>query len=300
VALASSLDQAGPCTRTVLDAALLHEVIGGHDPMDSTSIDAPVPALVEAAQRADVEGLRIGIVRELTGEGFQAGVQIRFDEAVQHLVDAGAEVVEVSCPSFTYALAAYYLILPSEASSNLAKFDAMRYGLRVSPPGVEAPSAEQVMAATRDAGFGDEVKRRIILGTYALSSGYYDAYYGSAQKVRRLIADDFTAAFGSADVLVSPTAPTTAFRLGDKLDDPMAMYLNDIATIPANLAGIPGMSVPSGLAPEDGLPTGFQILAPAMQDQRLYAVGAALEARLTAAWGGPILDRAPELAVKEA
>jgi aspartyl-tRNA(Asn)/glutamyl-tRNA(Gln) amidotransferase subunit A len=300
VALASSLDQAGPCTRTVLDAALLHEVIGGHDPMDSTSIDAPVPALVEAARRADVEGLRIGIVRELTGEGFQAGVQTRFDEAVQHLVDAGAEVVEVSCPSFTYALAAYYLILPSEASSNLAKFDAMRYGLRVSPPGVEAPSAEQVMAATRDAGFGDEVKRRIILGTYALSSGYYDAYYGSAQKVRRLIADDFTAAFGSADVLVSPTAPTTAFRLGDKLDDPMAMYLNDIATIPANLAGIPGMSVPSGLAPEDGLPTGFQILAPAMQDQRLYAVGAALEARLTATWGGPILDRAPELAVKEA
>jgi aspartyl-tRNA(Asn)/glutamyl-tRNA(Gln) amidotransferase subunit A len=263
--------------------------------MDSTSIDAPVPALVEAARRADVKGLRIGIVRELTGEGFQAGVQTRFDEAVQHLVDAGAEVVEVSCPSFTYALAAYYLILPSEASSNLAKFDAMRYGLRVTPKGVDAPSAEQVMAATRDAGFGDEVKRRIILGTYALSSGYYDAYYGSAQKVRRLIADDFTAAFEKADVLVSPTAPTTAFKLGDKLDDPMAMYLNDIATIPANLAGTPGMSVPSGLAPEDGLPTGFQILAPAMQDQRLYAVGAALEARLTAAWGAPILDRAPVL-----
>ncbi len=239
--------------------------------------------------------MRIGIVRELTGEGFQAGVQTRFDEAVQHLVDAGAEVVEVSCPSFTYALAAYYLILPSEASSNLAKFDAMRYGLRVAPEGIDAPSAEQVMAATRDAGFGDEVKRRIILGTYALSSGYYDAYYGSAQKVRRLIANDFTAAFEQADVLVSPTAPTTAFKLGDKLDDPMAMYLNDIATIPANLAGIPGMSVPSGLAPEDGLPAGFQILAPAMQDQRLYAVGAALEARLTAAWGGAILDRAPAL-----
>jgi aspartyl-tRNA(Asn)/glutamyl-tRNA(Gln) amidotransferase subunit A len=189
-------------------------------------------------------------------------VQARFDEAVQHLVDAGAEVVEVSCPSFSYALAAYYLILPSEASSNLAKFDAMRYGLRVAPDGIDAPSAEQVMAATRDAGFGDEVKRRIILGTYALSSGYYDAYYGSAQKVRRLIADDFAAAFETADVLVSPTAPTTAFRLGDKLDDPMAMYLNDIATIPANLAGIPGMSVPSGLATEDGLPAGFQILAP--------------------------------------
>ena len=295
VALASSLDQAGPCTRTVLDAALLHEVIAGHDPMDSTSIDAPVPPVVEAARRGDVSGLRVGIIRELTGSGFQAGVQTRFDEAIQHLVEAGAEVVEVSCPSFTYALAAYYLILPSEASSNLAKFDAMRYGLRVAPDGVSDPSAEQVMAATRDAGFGDEVKRRIILGTYALSSGYYDAYYGSAQKVRRLIADDFTAAFEQADVLVSPTAPTTAFRLGDKLEDPMAMYLNDVATIPANLAGIPGMSVPSGLADEDGLPAGFQILAPALRDDRLYAVGAALEARLAHAWGSPLLDRAPDL-----
>jgi aspartyl-tRNA(Asn)/glutamyl-tRNA(Gln) amidotransferase subunit A len=296
VALASSLDQAGPCTRTVLDAALLHEIIGGHDPMDSTSIREPLPPVVEAARRADVSGMRIGIVRELTGEGFQAGVQQRFEEAVAHLVAAGAEVVEVSCPSFTYALATYYLILPSEASSNLAKFDAMRYGKRVWPEGVEDASAEQVMAATRDAGFGDEVKRRIILGTYALSSGYYDAYYGSAQKVRRLIADEFAAAFERADVLVSPTAPTTAFRFGDKLDDPMAMYLNDIATIPANLAGIPGISVPSGLAPEDGLPTGFQVLAPAMADDRLYAVGAALEARLLAEWGGPLLDRAPDLA----
>ena len=295
IALASSLDQAGPCARTVLDTAMLHELMAGHDPLDSTSIDAPVPPIVEAARRADVRGMRIGIVRELTGEGFQAGVQQRFDEAVQHLVDAGAEVVEVSCPSFTYALAAYYLILPSEASSNLAKFDAMRYGLRVAPRDVDDPSAEQVMAATRDAGFGDEVKRRIILGTYALSSGYYDAYYGSAQKVRRLIADDFASAFERADVLVSPTAPTTAFRLGAKIDDPLAMYLNDIATIPANLAGIPGMSVPSGLADEDGLPAGFQILAPAMADDRLYAVGAALEQRIHAVWGGPLLDRIPDL-----
>ena len=295
IALASSLDQGGPCARTVLDTAMLHELMAGHDPLDSTSIDAPVPPIVEAARRADVRGMRIGIVRELTGEGFQAGVQQRFDEAVQHLVDAGAEVVEVSCPSFTYALATYYLILPSEASSNLAKFDAMRYGLRVAPRDVDDPSAEQVMAATRDAGFGDEVKRRIILGTYALSSGYYDAYYGSAQKVRRLIADDFASAFERADVLVSPTAPTTAFRLGAKIDDPLAMYLNDIATIPANLAGIPGMSVPSGLADEDGLPAGFQILAPAMADDRLYAVGAALEQRLHAVWGGPLLDRIPDL-----
>jgi len=300
VALASSLDQAGPCTRTVLDAALLHSVIGGHDPMDSTSIDAPVPAVVEAARRADVKGLRVGVIKELGGEGYQAGVRARFDESVALLQEAGAEVVEVSCPSFDYALAAYYLILPSEASSNLAKFDAMRYGLRVLPEGVDDPSAEQVMAATRDAGFGDEVKRRIILGTYALSSGYYDAYYGQAQKVRRLIADDFSAAFDQVDVLVSPTAPTTAFKLGDKLDDPMSMYLQDVATIPANLAGVPGMSLPSGLADEDGLPTGIQILAPATQDQRLYGVGSALERMLNDRWGAPLLTRAPELSAKGA
>jgi aspartyl-tRNA(Asn)/glutamyl-tRNA(Gln) amidotransferase subunit A len=234
-------------------------------------------------------------VKELGGEGYQQGVRNRFEESVQLLVDAGAEVVEVSCPSFDYALAAYYLILPSEASSNLAKFDAMRYGLRVLPEGVDSPSAEQVMAATRDAGFGDEVKRRIILGTYALSSGYYDAYYGQAQKVRTLISRDFAAAFERADVLVSPTAPTTAFSIGEKLDDPIAMYLNDIATIPANLAGVPGMSLPSGLADEDGLPAGIQILAPATRDERLYGVGAALEAMLTERWGGPLLSRAPEL-----
>jgi aspartyl-tRNA(Asn)/glutamyl-tRNA(Gln) amidotransferase subunit A len=206
------------------------------------------------------------------------------------MVEAGAEVVEVSCHHFVHALAAYYLILPAEASSNLAKFDAMRYGLRVVPEG--SPSAEEVMRATRDAGFGDEVKRRIILGTYALSSGYYDAYYGQAQKVRTLITRDFEAAFEQADVLVSPTAPTTAFRLGEKLDDPLAMYLNDLATIPANLSGVPGISVPSGLAEEDGLPTGVQVLAPAMADDRVYRVGAALETLLTRAWGGPLLDRA--------
>jgi aspartyl-tRNA(Asn)/glutamyl-tRNA(Gln) amidotransferase subunit A len=295
VALASSLDQAGPCGRTVLDTALLHAVMGGHDPMDSTSIDAPVPPVVEAARAADVRGMRVGVVKELGGTGYQPGVRARFDESVALLEELGAEVVEVSCPNFDYALAAYYLILPSEASSNLAKFDAMRYGLRVLPDGVDDPSAEQVMAATRDAGFGPEVKRRIILGTYALSSGYYDAYYGSAQKVRALIAQDFANAYEKVDVLVSPTAPTTAFKLGDKLEDPMAMYLNDIATIPANLAGVPGMSIPSGLADEDGLPAGIQILAPATKDERLYSVGAALEAALLDRWGGPILDRAPEL-----
>ncbi|TXL61200.1 Asp-tRNA(Asn)/Glu-tRNA(Gln) amidotransferase subunit GatA [Aeromicrobium terrae] len=296
IALASSLDQAGPVTRSVLDAALLHEVIAGHDPCDSTSIEGPVPAVVDAARRADVQGLRIGVVRELGGEGFQADVSARFTEALALLEGAGAEVVEVSCPSFEHALAAYYLILPSEASSNLARFDAMRYGIRVRPDGVDDPSAEQVMAATRDAGFGDEVKRRIILGTYALSSGYYDAYYGSAQKVRTLIARDFETAFQQVDVLVSPTSPTTAFPLGDKLDDPLAMYLQDVATIPANLAGVPGLSLPSGLA-SDGLPTGIQFLAPAMADERLYNVGAALERLLHEQWGGPILDRAPELEV---
>jgi aspartyl-tRNA(Asn)/glutamyl-tRNA(Gln) amidotransferase subunit A len=292
VALANSLDQAGPVTRTVRDAALLHEVIGGHDPLDSTSADQPVPPVVEAARTGatgDLAGLRVGVIEELGGEGYQPGVQQRFDESVELLVKAGAEVVQVSCPHFAHALAAYYLILPAEASSNLARFDAMRYGLRVLPEGVEAPSAEEVMRATRDVGFGDEVKRRIILGTYALSSGYYDAYYGQAQKVRTLISEDFAAAFDKADVLLSPTAPTTAFKLGEKLDDPLAMYLNDVATIPANLAGIPGISVPSGVAPEDGLPTGIQILAPALADDRMYRVGAALEALLEQQWGGPLL-----------
>ena len=299
VALANSLDQAGPVARTVLDAALLHEVIAGHDPLDSTSIDQPVPDVVAAARRGasgDLEGVRVGVVRELQGEGYQAGVQQRFDEAVELLVGAGAEVVEVSCPSFVHALATYYLILPAEASSNLAKFDAMRYGLRVLPEGIASPNAEEVMRATRDRGFGEEVKRRIILGTYALSSGYYDAYYGQAQKVRTLVARDFEAAFTRADVLVSPTAPTTAFRLGEKLDDPVAMYLNDLATIPANLAGVPGISVPSGLAEEDGLPAGVQVLAPALADDRVYRVGSALESLLTARWGGPLLSRSPELA----
>ena len=295
VALASSLDQAGPCARTVLDAALLHVVMAGHDPRDSTSLTDPVPPVVGAAREADVSGLRVGIVRELGGEGYQPGVRAAFERAVELLTGAGAKVVEVSCPSFTAALAAYYLILPSEASSNLAKFDAMRYGLRARPEGVDDPTAEQVMSATRAAGFGDEVKRRIILGTYALSSGYYDAYYGSAQKVRTLIQRDFAAAFAQTDVLLSPTAPTTAFPLGEKLDDPLAMYLNDVATIPANLAGVPGMSLPSGLAAEDGLPVGLQVLAPAGADDRLYRVGAALERLLTDSWGGPLLDRAPDL-----
>jgi aspartyl-tRNA(Asn)/glutamyl-tRNA(Gln) amidotransferase subunit A len=293
VALASSLDQAGPCARTVLDTALLHAAIAGHDPRDSTSIDGPVPDVVGAARRADVRGLRIGLVRQLRGEGYQAGVSQRFDEAVAILEQLGATVVEVDCPSFEYALGAYYLILPSEASSNLARFDGMRYGLRVGDDGEH--SVEQVMSMTREAGFGAEVKRRIMLGTYALSSGYYDAYYGSAQKVRTLIQRDFAAAFEAADVLVSPTAPTTAFRIGEKVDDPLAMYLNDIATIPVNLAGNAAMSLPVGLAPEDGLPVGFQIMAPAMADDRCYLVGAALEAALLDRWGHLLIEEVPSL-----
>jgi aspartyl-tRNA(Asn)/glutamyl-tRNA(Gln) amidotransferase subunit A len=225
-------------------------------------------------------------------------VLARFEESIELMTKAGAEVVEVSCPHFVHALATYYLILPAEASSNLARFDAMRYGLRVTPQaGVNGapPSAEDVMRATREAGFGDEVKRRIILGTYALSSGYYDAYYGQAQKVRTLVARDFEAAFEQTDVLASPTAPTTAFKIGEKVDDPLAMYLNDLATIPANLSGVPGISVPSGLADEDGLPAGVQILAPAMADDRVYRVGAALESLLVQEWGGRLLDKAPPL-----
>ena len=290
VAFSSSLDQGGPCARTVLDAALLHEAIAGHDPKDATSIDEKVPAVVTAAKSGEVKGLKIGVIKELQGDGYQKGVLNRFQDSLDLLANAGAEIVEVSCPSFEYALAAYYLIAPSEASSNLARFDAMRYGLRVGEG-----SAEEVMAATRDAGFGREVKRRIILGTYALSSGYYDAYYGSAQKVRTLIMQDYAKAFTSADVLVSPTCPTTAFKIGEKTADPVAMYLNDVATIPVNLAGICGMSLPAGLADEDSLPVGFQIMAPAMQDQRLYNVGAALEAALLSKWGAPLLDKAPAL-----
>ncbi len=275
VALASSLDQAGPFAATVADAAALHAVMAGHDPKDSTSIDAPVPPVVAAAANGDVSGMRIGVVKQLTGEGFQREVREHFQKSLDLLADAGAQIVEVSCPHFEYALAAYYLILPSECSSNLAKFDAIRYGLRVGDDGER--SVEQVMAMTREAGFGPEVKRRIMLGTYALSSGYYDAYYGQAQKVRTLIARDFAQAFEVADVLATPTAPTTAFPIGEKVDDPLSMYLQDIATIPANLAGVPGMSLPVGLD-DKGLPIGLQFMAPAMADDRLYTAGAALEA----------------------
>ncbi|UNB50519.1 Asp-tRNA(Asn)/Glu-tRNA(Gln) amidotransferase subunit GatA [Mycolicibacterium sp. YH-1] len=280
IACASSLDQGGPCARTVLDTALLHQVIAGHDPRDSTSVDAPVPDVVAAARAGaggDLKGVRVGVVKQLrSGEGYQPGVLSSFDAAVDQLTALGAEVVEVDCPHFDYSMAAYYLILPSEVSSNLARFDAMRFGLRVGDDGTH--SAEEVMALTRDAGFGPEVKRRIMIGTYALSAGYYDAYYNQAQKVRTLIARDLDAAYERVDVLISPATPTTAFPLGEKVDDPLAMYLFDLCTLPLNLAGHCGMSVPSGLSQDDGLPVGLQIMAPALADDRLYRVGAAYEA----------------------
>ncbi|RAY12367.1 Asp-tRNA(Asn)/Glu-tRNA(Gln) amidotransferase GatCAB subunit A [Actinomadura craniellae] len=293
IAFASSLDTPGPFARTVLDAALLHEAFSGHDPMDATSIDRPVPPVVEAARRAEIAGLRVGVVREFAGDGYQAGVTARFDEAVELLESLGAKVVEVSCPHFEYALPAYYLIAPSECSSNLARFDAMRYGLRIGDDG--SRSAEEVMALTRAEGFGPEVKRRIMLGTYALSSGYYDAYYGKAQQVRTLITRDFEAAFEQVDVLVSPTTPTTAFPIGERADDPMAMYLADLCTIPSNLAGNAAISVPCGLADEDGLPVGLQIMAPPLADDRVYRVAAAVERALESRWNGPLLAKAPEL-----
>lgn len=280
IAMASSLDQIGPVTRTVADAAVLTELVGGYDPLDSTSLNEPVPNLVDGVETVagakSIAGLKVGVVKELSGEGYEADVLKAFNATVKKLEEAGAEVKEVSCPSFDYALAAYYLIMPAEVSSNLARFDGMRYGIRVEPS--EGPvTAERVMAATREAGFGDEVKRRIILGTHVLSAGYYDAYYGSAQKVRTLIQRDFARVFEEVDVLVSPTAPTTAFKFGDKIDDPMAMYLNDVATIPANLAGVPAMSVPNAVSSE-GLPIGFQIIAPAHHDLKMYEAAALVEA----------------------
>jgi aspartyl-tRNA(Asn)/glutamyl-tRNA(Gln) amidotransferase subunit A len=290
VAFASSLDTPGPLARNVLDTALLHQVMSGHDPMDATSINAPVPPVLEAASRGDVSEMTIGIVSEFAGDGYQAGVMSRFAEAVEVLQGLGAKVVEVSCPHFRYALPAYYLIAPSEVSSNLARFDGMRYGLRVG-----AGSAEEVMATSRAAGFGPEVKRRIMLGTYALSSGYYDAYYGKAQQVRTLIIQDFEAAFSQVDVLVSPATPTTAFDIGERADDPMAMYLADLCTIPSNLAGNAALSVPVGLAPESGLPVGLQVMAPTLADDRLYRVAAAVEAALDSRRGHPLLDEAKGL-----
>jgi aspartyl-tRNA(Asn)/glutamyl-tRNA(Gln) amidotransferase subunit A len=279
VAFSSSLDTPGPCARTVEDTALLHAAVAGHDPRDSTSIPAPVPPVVEAARQGgsgNLTGVKLGLVTEFSGEGAEPGVLAAFREAIDALTKLGAEVVEVSCPHFQYALPAYYLIAPSECSSNLARFDGVRYGLREGDDGVR--SLEEVMSLTRDVGFGPEVKRRIMLGTYALSSGYYDAYYGQAQKVRTLITRDFTAAFERVDVLISPTTPFVAFPLASRTSDPYQMYLADLFTIPTNLYGGPGISVPCGLS--EGLPVGLQVMAPTMADDRMYRVAAALESAI--------------------
>ena len=274
VAFASSLDQIGPFARTVSDAALLLEAIGGHDPRDSTSIPEPATGLTEVLGRG-VEGLRIGVIEELSGDGLEGiadDVRSRLGEAASALDAAGATVETTSVPSTVYGLSAYYVIAPAEASSNLARYDGVRYGLRV-----EAPNAGDMNTATRTAGFGDEVKRRIMLGTYALSAGYYDAYYGKSQKVRTLIVQDFARAYEEFDLLLCPTAPTTAFPIGEKTANPMTMYLNDVCTIPSNLAGHPAMSVPFGVG-DDGMPVGVQILAPAMGEPTMFQAAVVLEA----------------------
>ncbi|APT88995.1 glutamyl-tRNA amidotransferase [Corynebacterium frankenforstense DSM 45800] len=280
IACASSLDQVGPAARSVLDAALLHEVIAGHDPMDATSVDREVPGVVAAARQGangDLKGVKVGVVAQLNGgEGFQPGVVESYRAALKQLEAQGAELVEVDCPRFADALNAYYLIMPCEVSSNLARFDGMRYGHRGGDDGRH--SAAEVMAISRAEGFGPEVKRRIMLGTYALSVGYYDAYYLQAQRVRTLVAQDFARAYEKVDVLATPTTPTTAFKLGEKVEDPLEMYAFDLCTLPLNLAGQAGMSLPGDRASDTGLPVGLQLMAPAFADDRLYRVGAAFEA----------------------
>lgn len=278
VAFASSLDQAGPFARDVTDAALLQQVMQGHDPHDATS-DPHAPADLLSGLRDGVEGLRIGVVEELESAGCEDGVRTVFLEALATLERLGARIERVSLPHAGYGLPAYYLVAPAEASSNLARFDGVRYGLRV-----DAPSAEAMNAATRAAGFGPEVRRRIMIGTHALSSGYVDAYYLQAARVRTLIARDYATAFSRVDVLVSPTTPTVPFRLGERTDDPLAMYRSDVATVPASLAGIPALSVPAGTAPAEGgsepLPVGLQVMAPLREDARNLRVAFALEQEL--------------------
>ena len=276
IALASSLDQIGPFATNVTDAAALFDVIAGHDPLDSTSIRDFEPT-AEAVLDQGVDGLRVGVVKELTGgpggvPGLAADVLARTASAVEVLAAAGALVDEVSVPSSTLGLSAYYLVMPAEASSNLARYDGVRYGLRV-----DGPTTPEMNTATRTAGFGAEVKRRIMLGTYALSAGYYDAFYGKALKVRTMMLDDFARVYENFDVLVTPTTPTTAFELGARTQDPLTMYVNDVCTIPSNLTGHPAISVPFGVG-DDGMPVGVQVLAPALHDAQTFRVAAVLEA----------------------
>lgn len=269
VAFASSLDQVGPFTHTVADAALMMEVIGGHDPLDSTSLPQPMPSLTSVLGQG-VKGMRIGRLADMP-DGCEPEVLARMDAAYVALQAAGATIVDISLPSLSYCLTAYYLVAPAEASSNLARYDGVRYGMRV-----ETGDLHSMYGATRAAGFGAEVKRRIMLGTYALSAGYFDAYYGKALKVRRLIANDFAAAYEKCDVILTPTSPTVAFPLGDKTSDPLTMYLCDIFTIPTNLAGHAAMSVPFGTGAHN-MPVGVQVLAPALGEQSMFRVAAELE-----------------------
>jgi len=273
IAFASSLDQAGPLTRDVRDAALVLQVIAGLDPKDSTSLPSPVPDYLAALEKG-IEALKVGVVKEISGEGVDPAVQTRFREAVQILEKLGAQVGEVSLPTFGYGIDIYYLIAPAEASSNLARFDGVRYGLRV-----DGADVEQMNRATRAAGFGAEVKRRIMLGTYSLSSGYYDAYYLKAQKARTLIARDFARAYEEFDLLVSPSAPTTAFGIGE-ITDPLTMYLSDICTVPSSLAGAAAISVPAGLSSDDGLPVGIQFMARPLDETTMLSAAYAFEQEL--------------------
>jgi aspartyl-tRNA(Asn)/glutamyl-tRNA(Gln) amidotransferase subunit A len=270
VAFASSLDQPGPMTRTVRDAAIMLRAMAGHDPRDSTSAPLPVPDY-EAALTGDIRGLRVGIPREYRADGMPAEIEALWQQGAQWLRDAGAEPVEISLPHTRYALAAYYIIAPAEASSNLARYDGVRFGLRV-----DGDSLDEMYELTRAAGFGAEVRRRVLIGTYVLSAGYYDAYYLKAQRVRALVAQDFAAAFERVDCILAPTAPSAAFAIGDNTDDPIAMYLNDLFTVPASLAGLPAISVPAGLSAE-GLPLGLQVIGRAFDEGGVLRAGAVLE-----------------------
>jgi len=270
IAFASSLDQAGPIARSVADAALMLQVMSGHDPKDSTSAPVAVPDFAAACARP-VKGMKIGIPKEYRVDGMAPEIEALWERGIAMLRDAGAEPVEISLPHTKYALPTYYIVAPAECSSNLARYDGVRFGLRV--PGKDLT---EMYENTRGAGFGKETRRRILIGTYVLSAGYYDAYYKKAQQVRALIARDFTAAFGKCDAILTPTAPSAAFAMGEKMDDPVTMYLNDVFTVPTSLAGLPGISVPTGLG-EGGLPLGLQVVGRAFDEETVFAVGAALE-----------------------
>ena len=277
VAYGSSLDQIGPLTRTVEDSAAVLQVVAGHDPRDSTSVDRSVPDYLGALdQRRDLRGLTLGVPDEYLGEGLDNEVETSCRAAIEQARGLGAKIVSVSLPHTPYAIAAYYIVVMAEASSNLARYDGVRYGLRDK----SATELKDMYRLTRSAGFGEEVQRRIILGTYVLSAGYYDAYYRKAAQVRRLIRDDFTSAFASCDVIVGPASPTTAFRLGEKTDDPLQMYLTDIFTTPLNLSGLPGLCIPAGLGKDSGMPVGLQLIGPAFGEERLLQVGHLLEKTL--------------------